>query len=337
MKRTLSIFAFLFCLFFGNFSFASTNPNIQKFIQNEVPTLSVPELQSTSFKYIAKSETYKKSKSHRHEFFGVKALRNIFGDEKQEFDATFVYISDSEKITDTANCTWYINKYPSGGTGSQLYYRTNEAVKKMNEGDLLLVNKIDKRNLFIAIIDKKSKAKDRILAVMQSGAMVKPAPKESTATEPAEPIIAENTKGWIQVYFTPSKDCENNIIQRIEKSKKLDIAVYAITNRAIVDAILAAKTRGAKIRIITDRLQAAGKGSLVGELESAGLSVRTNIKHKIEHNKFAVFDDKEIVSGSYNWTDNASNKNSENCLFFRQPDTRAFTKRFQYLWDFYGD
>jgi phosphatidylserine/phosphatidylglycerophosphate/cardiolipin synthase-like enzyme len=78
------------------------------------------------------------------------------------------------------------------------------------------------------------------------------------------------------------------------------------------------------------------KGSLVGELESAELPVRTNIKHKIEHNKFAVFDDREIVSGSYNWTDTASNKNSKNCLFFKQPKTRAFSERFKYLWDLYG-
>ena len=33
----------------------------------------------------------------------------------------------------------------------------------------------------------------------------------------------------------------------------------------------------------------------------------TNKKHKIEHNKFAVFDDVHVVSGSYNWTTNASN------------------------------
>jgi phosphatidylserine/phosphatidylglycerophosphate/cardiolipin synthase-like enzyme len=140
----------------------------------------------------------------------------------------------------------------------------------------------------------------------------------------------------MQAYFTPSKDCENNIILRINEAKKIDIAVYSITNRAIARAILAARARGAKIRMVTDRLQAAGKGSLVGQLRAAGLPVRTNIKHKIEHNKFAVFDDAQVVSGSYNWTSAASDKNSENCVFFAQPDDKPFSERFQYLWDLYG-
>jgi phosphatidylserine/phosphatidylglycerophosphate/cardiolipin synthase-like enzyme len=156
-----------------------------------------------------------------------------------------------------------------------------------------------------------------------------------TAGLSSNAIATEGTAGQIEVYFTPGRDCENNIIQRMNAAQKIDIAVYAITNRRIVDAIIAASARGAEIRIITDRLQAAGKGSLVPELRGAGLSVRTNIKHKIEHNKFAIFDNAIIISGSYNWTSAASDKNSENCIFFPQPDGRPFGQRFQYLWELY--
>ena len=81
-----------------------------------------------------------------------------------------------------------------------------------------------------------------------------------------------------------------------------------------------AKDRGAKIRIITDRLMAKNKSSLVEELSDAGIPVLTNVKHKIEHNKFAVFGGRVVVTGSYNWTNNATKSNSENCLFFEQPN-----------------
>ena len=73
---------------------------------------------------------------------------------------------------------------------------------------------------------------------------------------------------------------------------------------------------------------------MVDELADAGIPVTTNIKHKIEHNKFAIFDDKHVVSGSYNWTSNASQHNSENCLFFDQPQ-KEYSKRFEYLWGLY--
>lgn len=139
----------------------------------------------------------------------------------------------------------------------------------------------------------------------------------------------------IKIYFTPGVDCERNIISAINNSQQMDIVVYSITHPGITDAIIAAHNRGASIRIITDRLMAKGKGSLVGKIRDAGIPVVTNVKHKIEHNKFAVFDGSHIVSGSYNWTTNASKNNSENCVFFDQPN-KEYSHRFEYMWDLYN-
>lgn len=138
-----------------------------------------------------------------------------------------------------------------------------------------------------------------------------------------------------RVYFTPSPDCENNIIAKINQSKKIDIAVYSITNKNIIDAVLSAHKRGAKIRVITDRLQAAGHHSLVAQIAGVGIPVVTNTRHKIEHNKFAIFNNKTIVTGSYNWTDNATKYNSENCVFIRH-SADQYNARFEHLWDLYS-
>lgn len=151
----------------------------------------------------------------------------------------------------------------------------------------------------------------------------------------SKPVKENSTQQTnIKVFFTPGLDCENNIIERINKSNKIDIAVYSITNPNITKAIVAAYNRGTDIRIITDRVQAKGKKSLIETIKKAGIPVLTNKKHKIEHNKFAVFDDKHIVSGSYNWTTNASMYNSENCIFFNQPN-KEYSHRFEQLWNIY--
>lgn len=149
-------------------------------------------------------------------------------------------------------------------------------------------------------------------------------------------LIKENNiqHNDIKVFFTPGSDCENNIIEKINKSNKIDIAVYSITNPNITNAIITAYNRGANIRVITDKTQSKGKKSLVGTIKKAGIPVLTNKKHKIEHNKFAVFDDGYVVSGSYNWTTNASMYNSENCLFFNQPNNE-YSQRFTQLWNMY--
>lgn len=63
-------------------------------------------------------------------------------------------------------------------------------------------------------------------------------------------------------------------------------------------------------------------------------NIRVNSRHKIEHNKFAVYDQKIASTGSFNWTNPASNKNSENCLFL-EGNLNIINKyivRFEQLW-----
>ena len=137
------------------------------------------------------------------------------------------------------------------------------------------------------------------------------------------------------VFFSPSKKCENGLVWLIENSKEtIDVAVYSINNTNLVDALKKAHQRGVKIRILTDRTQAAGKSSRVKELYDAGLNVRVHSKFKLEHNKFAVFDNKKASTGSYNWTNPATEKNSENCVFFtdNQDVVDDYKNRFDYLW-----
>ena len=130
-------------------------------------------------------------------------------------------------------------------------------------------------------------------------------------------IIVFPATARIDVYFTPSQKCENSIIKLINQSERnIDVAVYAINNDDIVKALKKAHDRGIKIRILTDKLQASSKKSKVIELYEYGINIRVHSKFKIEHNKFAVFDSKFASSGSFNWTNPASDKNSENCIFF---------------------
>lgn len=137
-----------------------------------------------------------------------------------------------------------------------------------------------------------------------------------------------------EVYFTPSKDCENKIVSAITNSKKeIEVAVYSINNEKIVSALEAAHRNGVKIRVLTDSLQAAGKSSKILELADAGIDLRVHSVHKIMHNKFAVFDNTQAVSGSFNWTGAASNQNSENCILFTEANVlSSYKTQFEKLW-----
>lgn len=114
----------------------------------------------------------------------------------------------------------------------------------------------------------------------------------------------------------------------------MDIVVYSINNIKLVEAIERAYERGVKVRVLTDRLQASGKHSLVTRLYKKGINIRVHSVNKIEHNKFAVYDGKKASTGSYNWTQPASRKNSENCLFItsNKEVIEDYQNRFNYLW-----
>lgn len=140
-----------------------------------------------------------------------------------------------------------------------------------------------------------------------------------------------------EVFFTPSTHCEDHIISEITNAtKSIDIAVYSINNDKVVNAIIAAHKKGTKIRILTDHTQASVKGSKILELVTAGLDLKLNSKNKIMHNKFAIFDEKDAINGSFNWTNPASSQNAENCVLFTDKEANvvsAYHAEFEKLWN----
>lgn len=116
-------------------------------------------------------------------------------------------------------------------------------------------------------------------------------PTQTVSPPPSAPVHIES-------YFTPGTECEYRIIAELSRATTIDIAVYSITNPKIAKAIIAAHRRGAHVRIVMDRTMAGHKSSMIDELAATGIPVCTNRRHKIEHNKFAFFDNMRMVTGS---------------------------------------
>lgn len=303
------------------------------------------QCESIAVKTLTISDTIsEKNKSKASEIRNIRNLEQMLGTDKRVFSSEYVFIGDNNELSDSGKSTWYHFTDKNGKREHyRLYYTKNIVMQTADAGDMLVVCKKSDDALLLLIAAKNSAVVSEIRKTLGLDAVAaEPKPKSPwwriwasfKKSKNQESVSDIPERSWIRIYFSPSHDCENNIIAEIQKADKIEIAVFSITNRAIVDSILAAHQRGADIRIITDRRQSAGIGSLISELVDAGIPLRTNRKHKIEHNKFAVFDDLHIVSGSYNWTTSASESNSENCLFFDQPN-KEFSNRFEYLWDLY--
>ncbi len=147
----------------------------------------------------------------------------------------------------------------------------------------------------------------------------------------------------IEVYFTPSYKALDAIIDQINISKSsIDIAMYNFTSRPLSHALVNAKRRGVKIRIVLDRSSndpAENKYTKYLFLKNAQIDVRFAKPHRhwnrdgIMHNKFAVIDNKCVITGSANWTASAFVVNDENVLIINRLDiANVYKKEFDTLW-----
>ena len=85
------------------------------------------------------------------------------------------------------------------------------------------------------------------------------------------------------------------------------MAIYSITNRSIVDALVAAKSRGVDVALKLDKLESASKtqAAMITKLQAAGVPVEVSMLSRLLHHKFAVIDGRYVITGSFNWTVNA--------------------------------
>ena len=128
------------------------------------------------------------------------------------------------------------------------------------------------------------------------------------------------------------------MITELNKARKsIDIAMYAFTSREIAQALVAAKDRHVKVRIALDTAQIKDPFSKCKFLVSKGFNVKFRMGPGLLHDKFAVIDDREVITGSFNWTQTAEKKNAENLLIIQDRELAwKYAKQFRHLWSHCG-
>ena len=90
--------------------------------------------------------------------------------------------------------------------------------------------------------------------------------------------------------------------------------MYSFTSREIAQALIEAKKRDVKVKITMDNAQIKDHYSKSRYLAAKGFNIKFHMGPGLMHDKFAVIDDKEVLTGSFNWTTSAERKNAENLL-----------------------
>jgi phosphatidylserine/phosphatidylglycerophosphate/cardiolipin synthase-like enzyme len=135
-------------------------------------------------------------------------------------------------------------------------------------------------------------------------------------------------------FFSPGDKPLRKILGLLGSVRKAaDICVFTITDNRIAEAILEAQRRGVRLRIVSDDDKAFDRGSDIQRLREAGIAVRVDHSPNHMHHKFAIFDERTLLTGSYNWTRSAASHNQENVVVTADPRlVGAFGEMFERLW-----
>ncbi len=137
-----------------------------------------------------------------------------------------------------------------------------------------------------------------------------------------------------EAFFSPNDACVNKIARLFEESREqVDVCVFTITDDRIRRAIEGAHQRRVRIRILSDDDKSGDLGSDIDYLKRLGISVRVDRSEFHMHHKFALFDQRRLVTGSYNWTRSAAENNQENFVVTGDASLlRSFQNAFDQMW-----
>ena len=150
----------------------------------------------------------------------------------------------------------------------------------------------------------------------------------------AIPLQAQEKSSW-SVYFSPKGGCTQAIVSDLHKAKtSILMQAYSFTSAPIAKALLEAHKRGVKVEVILDKSQLTEKYSSVTFLYNSGIPTRIDAAHAIAHNKVMIIDGETLITGSFNFTKAAEDKNAENLLVIRD---RTLAARYVGNWKVHAE
>ncbi len=124
-----------------------------------------------------------------------------------------------------------------------------------------------------------------------------------------------------EVFFSPRGGCTEATVDAIREAKsEILVQAYSFTSAPIAKALVDAHKRGVRVQIILDRSQRKERYSSADFTAHAGIPTYIDAAHAIAHNKIMIIDRATVITGSFNFTKAAEEKNAENLLVLRSKE-----------------
>jgi len=132
-------------------------------------------------------------------------------------------------------------------------------------------------------------------------------------------LVLSNTP--VEVYFSPNGGCTAAIVDHLTNARsEILVQAYSFTSAPIAKALVDAHKRGVKVEVILDKSQRSERYTSATFLANMRVPVYIDARHAIAHNKVMIIDRKTVITGSFNFTKAAEEKNAENLLIIQSQE-----------------
>lgn len=158
------------------------------------------------------------------------------------------------------------------------------------------------------------------------------AEKKSGTPNPAVTVNGSQ----IEVYFSPEDGTLEHILEAVNSAKEsIDFMAYSFTSDELADAMIERAKAGVNVRGVFDKDQYhSNEGTEFDTLHTAGIDVWLDGNPRLMHHKVIIIDKQVVITGSYNFSNNAERNNDENTLIIHNRDIASqYMIEFQQVYD----
>ena len=154
----------------------------------------------------------------------------------------------------------------------------------------------------------------------------------SPADTPYSQLAVDGTD--LEVYFSPEDGTAVRLVDLVQAAQEsVYFLAYSFTQDELAEALLERSQAGIDVAGVMEARQVeSNTGSDYELFRDAGLDVRLDGNPNHMHHKVLIIDRRIVVTGSYNFSRSAEERNDENTLVIHSPEfTAPFLEEFQRL------
>ncbi len=274
--------------------------------------------------------------------FGKYQTKNILeGRRVKRFENNLIYykFDYQTRLKNSAFCI--INGIPANK------YKFDKELKNIRRGNFVILD-LDTDKFYPVSNENRKKVKNFVVVRKNHVKYAQPITSEPTVNNRFNSVLkSENIKIILSDFTTklkPDRNCSSDICKEILKNinnskNSIDMAIYGYSSTPLIEqALLNAKSRGVKIRIVYD-IDSKGNNiypdtyKLVKHFENSMSDKNSKEVKNTMHNKFYIFDNKIVITGSANLSHTDMSGYNSNSIIVIDSDEIAqiFTNEFEQM------